>query len=83
VDLEEHAKQHCTCAPRAKRYAFRVDKERVVVERPTITGKEILARHIHARSDRAKRPFCVVSCASVPRWSESPNGSPYIGMSSQ
>jgi hypothetical protein len=43
VDLEEHSKQYCTCPPRAKRYAFRVDKERIIVERPTVTGSEILA----------------------------------------
>jgi hypothetical protein len=45
VDLEEHAKQHPDKpAPPAKQYAFRVDKERVVVDTPTITGREILAK---------------------------------------
>lgn len=43
IDLGEYAKSHGTLAPRAKRYAFRIDKERVVVEKPTITGAEILA----------------------------------------
>lgn len=44
VELEEHAKKHGTHAPHAKRYAFRVDKTRVVVDTPTITGTEILAK---------------------------------------
>jgi hypothetical protein len=44
VELEEHAKRHGTHAPHAKHYAFRVDKTRVVVETPTITGSEILAK---------------------------------------
>ena len=44
VELEEHAKQHGTPAPHAKHYAFRVDKTRVVVDTPTITGAEILAK---------------------------------------
>jgi hypothetical protein len=43
VELEEHARQHGTAAPPARRYAFRVDKDRVVVDTPTITGAEILA----------------------------------------
>jgi hypothetical protein len=44
VELEEHAKQHGTPAPHAKHYAFRVDKTRVVVDTPTITGTQILAK---------------------------------------
>jgi hypothetical protein len=44
VELEEHAKKHGTQAPHAKQYAFRVDKERVVVDKPKITGREILAK---------------------------------------
>jgi E2/UBC family protein E/multiubiquitin len=44
VELEEHAKRHGTHAPHAKHYAFRVDKTRVVVDMPTITGREILAK---------------------------------------
>lgn len=43
VELEEHAKNHGTEAPHAKHYAFRVDKQRVVVSTPTITGSKILA----------------------------------------
>ena len=44
VELEEHAKHHGTHAPHAKHYAFRVDKDRIVVDTPTITGAEILAK---------------------------------------
>jgi hypothetical protein len=44
IELEEHAKRHGTPAPHAKHYAFRVDKTRVVVDTPTITGAEILAK---------------------------------------
>jgi hypothetical protein len=45
VELEEHAKHHHDKhAPHAKHYAFRVDKQRVVVDTPSITGREILAK---------------------------------------
>jgi hypothetical protein len=42
IELEEYAKAGKP-APKAKRYRIRVDKERFVVEQPTITGKETLA----------------------------------------
>ena len=45
VELEDHARHHHDKpAPHAKHYAFRVDKQRVVVDTPTITGAEILAK---------------------------------------
>lgn len=44
VELEEHARKHGTEAPHARHYAFRVDKERVVVDKPDITGREILGK---------------------------------------
>jgi hypothetical protein len=45
IELEDHAKHHHhKPAPHAKHYAFRVDKTRVVVDMPTITGREILAK---------------------------------------
>jgi Prokaryotic E2 family E/Multiubiquitin len=45
IELGDHAKHHHDKpAPHAKQYAFRVDKTRVVVDKPTITGREILAK---------------------------------------
>src|SRR6202045_3224725 len=45
VELEDHARHHHDKpAPHAKHYAFRVDKDRIVVDTPTITGAEILAK---------------------------------------
>jgi hypothetical protein len=43
VELEEYARDHGTEAPKAKRYAFRVDKQLIVVSTPTLTGAQILA----------------------------------------
>ncbi len=45
VELEEHARHHHDKpAPHAKHYAFRVDKERIVVDTATINGTHILAK---------------------------------------
>ena len=38
----------------------------IVLEGPTGTGKEILARMLHGYSQRAVKPFVVVNCGSIP-----------------
>ncbi|NNU17119.1 sigma-54-dependent Fis family transcriptional regulator [Parvularcula sp. ZS-1/3] len=40
-------------------------KSRVLIEGPVGSGRELVARTIHARSDRADRPFVVVSAAAI------------------
>jgi transcriptional regulator of acetoin/glycerol metabolism len=50
------------------RSAHRIAKSRVpvMIQGPTGAGKEVLARALHAASDRAAQPFVALNCAAIP-----------------
>lgn len=56
--------RHKALVTQAKKLAM-LDQP-LLIEGDTGTGKEMLARACHARSQRADKPFIILSCASIP-----------------
>jgi len=69
--LRVNSKPFIANAPSMKQLIAMVDvsastTEPVLVTGETGTGKELIARLIHEKSDRAKQPFVPVNCAAIP-----------------
>lgn len=59
------------CTPAMREIRERIDRIAstslpVLVEGESGTGKEVIARYVHARSDRREAPFVKLNCAAVP-----------------
>ncbi len=45
---------------------FSVSEATVLLTGPSGSGKEVMARYIHANSSRAEKPFVAINCAAIP-----------------
>jgi two-component system NtrC family response regulator len=67
----EHAPHLIGVSPTFKNLMTMIDKiapsdATVLIAGPSGTGKELVARRIHAKSNRARRDFIAVNCAAIP-----------------
>jgi transcriptional regulator with GAF, ATPase, and Fis domain len=72
VDLASMFEEIVGTSPSLRAVLSRVSKvaptdSTVLITGETGTGKELIARAVHRRSDRSSRPFVSVNCAAIPR----------------